>query len=142
MVNITQKEALIIKDIWKRLSKEAITAQALERVFTVYPWTTRLFGSFNHHFKATDAGVQGHARKVAGALETAVAHLDGLDKAFHDLSKKHQTIGVDTQNFKLLGQTFLVELAILFKDGFTPEVHEAAYKFFLAVAGALSSQYH
>ncbi|XP_032896871.1 hemoglobin subunit beta-like [Amblyraja radiata] len=142
MVHITADEAHTIGGIWKDLDKQATTALALERVFTVYPWTTRLFSSFKHDFKATGSGVQGHAKKVVGALNTAVDHLGDLEAVFHDLSKKHQTIGVDTQNFKLLGQTFIVELAILLKDGFTPEVHEAAYKFFLAVAGALSAQYH
>ncbi|XP_032896874.1 hemoglobin subunit beta-like [Amblyraja radiata] len=142
MVHITPEEAHTIGGIWKELDKQTTTALALERVFTVYPWTTRLFSSFKHDFKATGSGVQGHAKKVVGALNTAVLRLGDLEAAFHELSEKHQTIGVDTQNFKLLGQTFIVELAIHFKGRFTPEVHEAAYKFFLAVAGALSAQYH
>nr|AAX49346.1 beta 1 globin [Bathyraja eatonii] len=142
MVKITDKEAAYITDIWSKLDKKVTTAHALERVFTVYPWTTRLFKSFNGHFKAGDSGVQGHAEKVVGALDTAVLHLHDIDAGYKKLSEKHQLIGVDTQNFKLLGQAFLVELAILFKEGFTPELHEAAYKFFLAVAGGLSSQYH
>ncbi|XP_051877933.1 hemoglobin subunit beta-like [Pristis pectinata] len=142
MVKLTEEEAKYISSIWEEVNKKAITAQALERVFTVYPWTTRLFKKFNGRFTANDAGVQGHADKVLKALNDAVKDLYGVEGTFTKLSKKHQEIGVDTQNFTLLGQTFIVELAIHYRSKFGPEEHRAAYKFFKLVAEALSSNYH
>ncbi|XP_059835619.1 hemoglobin subunit beta-like [Hypanus sabinus] len=124
------------------MDKKAITAQALARVYTVYPWTTRLFTSFQNHNDALDPGVQAHAEKVQSALSEAVADLKNVETTFSKLSSDHQKFGVDTQNFKLLGQAFIVELALRDKMAFGPKEHAAAYKFFRLVAEALASNYH
>ncbi|XP_062913470.1 hemoglobin subunit beta-like [Mobula hypostoma] len=142
MVKLTDAQEQYIMNEWDHLDKETITAQALARVFAVYPWTTRLFKNFNGQFAACDPGVQAHADKVLKALNTAIKDLRSIEKNFHELSGKHQKIGVDTQNFKLLSQAFIVELALRDKKGFGPEEHEAAYKFFKLVTEALSSNYH
>ncbi|XP_072125595.1 hemoglobin subunit beta-like [Mobula birostris] len=142
MVKLTEAQKQYITNKWDHLDKKTITAQALARVFAVYPWTTRLFENFNGHFAACDRGVQAHADKVLKALNSAIKDLNSIETNFYELSSKHQTIGVDTQNFKLLSQAFIVELALHDKNRFGPEEHEAAYKFFKLVTEALSSNYH
>ncbi|XP_072916000.1 hemoglobin subunit beta-like [Hemitrygon akajei] len=142
MVKLTQAQEQYIRNKWDQMDKKAITAQALARVFAVYPWTTRLFKNFNGHFAACDPGVQTHAGKVLKALNTAIEDLKNIETNFYELSSKHQKIGVDTQNFKLLSQAFIVELALRDKTAFGPEEHEAAYKFFKMVTEALSNNYH
>ncbi|XP_072915999.1 hemoglobin subunit beta-like [Hemitrygon akajei] len=142
MGKLTETEAQYIQSTWESLNKKAVTAQALARVFQVYPWTTRLFTKFNGKFSAGDDGVQAHADKVLQALDNAVQSINKMDDVLGNLSEKHQKIGVDTQNFKLLGQTFIVEFAREYKCGFTPEAHKATYKFFKQVANGLSCRYH
>ncbi|XP_062913477.1 hemoglobin subunit beta-like [Mobula hypostoma] len=142
MVKLTEAQEQYIMNKWDHLDKKTITAQALARVFAVYPWTTRLFKNFNGHFAVGDPGVQAHADKVLKALNTAIKDLKSIETNFYDLSSKHQKIGVDTQNFKLLSQAFIVELALHDKKAFRPEEHEAVYKFFKLVTEALSSNYH
>ncbi|XP_055507177.1 hemoglobin subunit beta-like [Leucoraja erinacea] len=140
MVTLTKEQADIIEEIWSHVDKKLITARALERVFAVYPWTTRLFSKLNGKFKATDVGVQEHAAKVVSALDIAVKNINNIN--FKQLSSEHQKIGVDTQNFRALGQTFIVELALQYKLQFTAKKHVATHKFFKQVAEALSSSYH
>ncbi|XP_072125583.1 hemoglobin subunit beta-like [Mobula birostris] len=142
MVKLTEAQEQYIKGVWKEVDQKQITAKALERVFKVYPWTTRLFTKLGGHFAANDSGVQVHAEKVLRALGDAVDDMKKVESNFQSLSAKHQDIGVDTQNFKLLGQAFIVELALHYKKGFRPEEHEAAFKFFKLVAEALASNYH
>ncbi|XP_062913464.1 hemoglobin subunit beta-like [Mobula hypostoma] len=142
MVNLTKAQEQYITNKWDLLDKKMITAQALARVFAVYPWTTRLFKNFNGRFAVGDPGVQAHADKVLKALNTAIEDLKSIETNFYELSSKHQKIGVDTQNFKLLGHAFIVELALHDKKAFGPEEHEAVYKFFKLVIEALSSNYH
>ncbi|XP_059835615.1 hemoglobin subunit beta-like [Hypanus sabinus] len=142
MGKLTEPEAQYIQSTWGSLNKKAVTAQALARVFEVYPWTTRLFSKLGGKFSAGDDGVQAHADKVLQALDKAVQNINKMDNILGDLSETHQQIGVDTQNFKLLGQTFIVEFAREFKVGFTPAAHKATYKFFRQVANGLSCRYH
>ncbi|XP_059834654.1 hemoglobin subunit beta-like [Hypanus sabinus] len=142
MVKLTDAQEQYVTNLWDQLDKKTITAQALARVFSVYPWTTRLFKNFNGHFAACDPGVQTHAGKVLKALNTAIKDLRSIEKNFHELSSNHQKIGVDTQNFKLLSQAFIVELALRDKTAFRPEEHEAVYKFLKLVTEALSNNYH
>nr|1CG5_B Chain B, PROTEIN (HEMOGLOBIN) [Hemitrygon akajei]1CG8_B Chain B, PROTEIN (HEMOGLOBIN) [Hemitrygon akajei] len=141
-VKLSEDQEHYIKGVWKDVDHKQITAKALERVFVVYPWTTRLFSKLQGLFSANDIGVQQHADKVQRALGEAIDDLKKVEINFQNLSGKHQEIGVDTQNFKLLGQTFMVELALHYKKTFRPKEHAAAYKFFRLVAEALSSNYH
>nr|P20246.1 RecName: Full=Hemoglobin subunit beta-1; AltName: Full=Beta-1-globin; AltName: Full=Hemoglobin beta-1 chain [Torpedo marmorata] len=142
-VSLTDEEIRLIQHIWSNVNVVEITAKALERVFYVYPWTTRLFTSFNHNFKASDKQVHDHAVNVSNAISAAIGDLHDINKNFSALSTKHQKkLGVDTSNFMLLGQAFLVELAALEKDKFTPQYHKAALKLFEVVTEALSCQYH
>ncbi|XP_069762945.1 hemoglobin subunit beta-like [Narcine bancroftii] len=142
MVHLTKEAIEQIEGIWKGVPHVDITAHALERVFEVFPWTTRLFKSFHGHFKANDNGVQEHAKKVAHALDLAIKDINGINHNFEKLSIKHQQLGVDTHNFKLLGQAFLVQLAIAYKTEFTPQKHKLALEFFKMVAAGLSNEYH
>ncbi|XP_059835620.1 hemoglobin subunit beta-like [Hypanus sabinus] len=142
MVKLTEDQEQYITGVWNEVEHRQITAKALERVFVVYPWTTRLFSKLQGRFSASEDGVQQHAEKVQKALSKAISDLKKVESNFHALSAKHQEIGVDTQNFKLLGQTFIVELALHYKKAFRPKEHAAAYKFFRLVAEALASNYH
>ncbi|XP_072124668.1 hemoglobin subunit beta-like [Mobula birostris] len=134
MGKLTDGEINYIKDTWESLDKKGITARALARVFVVYPWTTRLFSKLRGKFAAGDPGVQEHAEKVAKALGDTVKSINKMEEALGPLSERHQTIGVDTQNFR----TFIVELALQSKGAFTSEAHKATYKFLRQVANGLS----
>lgn len=76
------------------------------RVLLVYPWTQRYFGTFGNLSTATaiagNAKVHAHGKKVIGAIDTAVHHLDDVKQTLAALSKKHAVeLHVDPENFKV-----------------------------------------
>ncbi|XP_067859792.1 hemoglobin subunit beta-like [Heptranchias perlo] len=142
MVHWVGHEKDHIISIWSSLKKDVIGPKVLERMFVVYPWTQKYF-PFDGKFKAEDHPVKVHADKVVSALDIAVAHLDSVKDNFTELSKKHADIfHVDVENFKLLADCFIIELAHCLQVKFTPEVQVAWEKFFKVVVDALSKEYH
>ncbi|XP_078414483.1 hemoglobin subunit beta-like [Cetorhinus maximus] len=137
MVHWTQEEKGEITHTWGSIDKIKIISSALDRMFHVYPWTSRYFKD-RHGFT-----VQGHAAKVSGALSTAVTHLDDVKSQFKELSRKHaEELYVDAGSFHLLTTCVIVELAWLKKEKFTPHIHAIWDKFFNVVVDAISKQYH
>ncbi|XP_072336870.1 hemoglobin subunit beta-like [Scyliorhinus torazame] len=137
MVHWTPEERSEITSTWSAINHKAVGTKALERMFSVYPWTTRYFSTI-HGFTA-----EGHAIKVVGALDKAVKHLDDVKTQFKDLSKKHaEELHIDPGSFHLLTDCFIMELAHLEKCKFTPHTHATWAKFFKVVVDAISKQYH
>uniref|UniRef100_A0A674I4N1 Hemoglobin subunit alpha-D n=1 Tax=Terrapene triunguis TaxID=2587831 RepID=A0A674I4N1_9SAUR len=140
MLNADEKQ--LIKHAWEKVlgHQEDFGAEALERMFTVYPQTKTYFPHFDLHHGS--AQVRTHGKKVLSALGEAVNHIDDLDSALSKLSDMHaQTLRVDPVNFKFLNHCFLVVVAIHHPGVLTPEVHVSLDKFLSAVATVLTSKY-
>ncbi|KAM7091783.1 HBA protein, partial [Ciconia maguari] len=115
-------------------------AETLERMFTVHPQTKTYFPHFDLH--RGSAQIKAHGKKVAGALLEAVNHIDDIAGALSKLSDLHaQKLRVDPVNFKLLGQCFLVVVAVHHPSLLTPEVHASLDKFLCTVSTVLTDKY-
>ncbi|NWH47216.1 HBA protein, partial [Fregata magnificens] len=115
-------------------------AECLERMFATYPATKTYFPHFDLHHGS--AQIKAHGKKVAAALVEAVNHIDDMASALSKLSDLHaQKLRVDPVNFKLLGQCFLVVVAIHHPAALSPEVHASMDKFMCAVGNVLTAKY-
>ncbi|KAM6352460.1 hemoglobin subunit alpha-1 [Alca torda] len=119
---------------------EEYGAETLERMFATYPQTKTYFPHFD--LQHGSAQVKAHGKKVAAALVEAANHIDDISSALSKLSDLHaQKLRVDPVNFKLLGQCFLVVVAIHHPSVLTPEVHASLDKFLCAVGNVLTAKY-
>ncbi|XP_067912891.1 hemoglobin subunit beta-like [Heterodontus francisci] len=142
MVHWSKDETDEITSTWKSIDRYLLGAKALARMFKVYPWTTRYFQKLTE-FTASSHGVREHAKKVMDALDCAVLHLDDVKSHFTDLSKKHaDELHVDVHSFRLLAKCFVIELAIVRKEKFPPQIQAIWEKYFAVVVDAISRQYH
>ncbi|KFQ56023.1 Hemoglobin subunit alpha-A, partial [Nestor notabilis] len=108
---------------------EEYGAEALERMFATYPQTKTYFPHFD--VAPGSAQVKAHGN-----------HIDDIATALSKLSDLHaQKLRVDPVNFKLLGQCFLVVVAIHNPSVLTPEVHASLDKFLCAVGSVLTAKY-
>ncbi|XP_040446020.1 hemoglobin subunit alpha-A [Falco naumanni] len=131
-----------VKGIFAKIggSAEEYGAEALERMFTTYPQTKTYFPHFD--LQRGSGQVKAHGKKVAAALVEAANHIDDIAGALSKLSDLHaQKLRVDPVNFKLLGQCFLVVVAIHQPALLTPEVHASLDKFLCAVGTVLTAKY-
>ncbi|KAM6078350.1 hemoglobin subunit alpha-A-like [Theristicus caerulescens] len=119
---------------------EDLVAEALYRMFVTYPQTKTYFAHFDVHHGS--AQIKTHGKKVGAALVEACNHIDDIAGALSKLSDLHaQKLRVDPVNFKLLGQCFLVVMAIHHPSVLTPEVHASLDKFLCAVSAVLTAKY-
>ncbi|NXA41587.1 HBA protein, partial [Eudromia elegans] len=110
------------------------------RMFCTYPQTKTYFPHFDLHHGS--AQIKAHGKKVVSALIEAANHIDDIAGALSKLSDLHaQKLRVDPVNFKLLGQCFLVVMAIHHPSALTPEVHASLDKFLCAVGTVLTAKY-
>ncbi|CAO2642401.1 Hemoglobin subunit alpha [Lemmus lemmus] len=131
-----------IKNAWGKIGGHAAEygAEALERMFVVYPTTKTYFPHFD--VSHGSAQVKGHGKKVADALTTAVEHLDDLPGALSALSDLHaHKLRVDPVNFKFFSHCLLVTLARHYPGDFSPKMHASLDKFLGLVTLALVSKY-
>uniref|UniRef100_A0A8C3JK06 Globin domain-containing protein n=1 Tax=Calidris pygmaea TaxID=425635 RepID=A0A8C3JK06_9CHAR len=139
---LTADDKKLILQIWEKVlgHQEDFGAEALERMFATYPQTKTYFPHFD--LQHGSAQVKGHGKKVAAALVEAANHIDDIAGALSKLSDLHaQKLRVDPVNFKLLGQCFLVVVAIHHPSVLTPEVHASLDKFLCAVGNVLTAKY-
>ncbi|XP_078506712.1 hemoglobin subunit beta-3-like [Lissotriton helveticus] len=147
MVHWTAEEKAAITSVWNQVDVAADGQETLARVLVVYPWTQRYFSSFGSLSSAAaiagNAKVAAHGKKVLSALGGAVHHLDDIKGTLAKLSELHaDTLHVDPQNFRLLGNCLVIALARKLGAAFTPEVHAAWEKFLAVSCIALSKHYH
>nr|P24589.2 RecName: Full=Hemoglobin subunit alpha-A; AltName: Full=Alpha-A-globin; AltName: Full=Hemoglobin alpha-A chain [Coturnix japonica]CAA40868.1 hemoglobin alpha-a chain [Coturnix coturnix] len=131
-----------VKGIFAKIAghAEEYGAEALDRMFTTYPQTKTYFPHFD--VSHGSAQIKGHGKKVAAALVEAANHIDDIAGTLSKLSDLHaQKLRVDPVNFKLLGQCFLVVVAIHHPAALTPEVHASLDKFLCAVGTVLTAKY-
>uniref|UniRef100_A0A8C6XBD5 Globin domain-containing protein n=1 Tax=Naja naja TaxID=35670 RepID=A0A8C6XBD5_NAJNA len=89
---------------------EDIGADALNRLFIVFPQSKTYFSHFNLSPGSKDIIHQGE--KVGKALDSALKHLDDIRGTLSQLSDLHAyNLRVDPVNFKLLIKCFHVSLA-------------------------------
>uniref|UniRef100_A0A8C4UVC1 Globin domain-containing protein n=1 Tax=Falco tinnunculus TaxID=100819 RepID=A0A8C4UVC1_FALTI len=141
-MTLTQAEKAAVVTIWAKVATQAdaIGAESLERMFTTYPQTKTYFPHFD--LQRGSGQVKAHGKKVAAALVEAANHIDDIAGALSKLSDLHaQKLRVDPVNFKLLGQCFLVVVAIHQPALLTPEVHASLDKFLCAVGTVLTAKY-
>nr|C0HJZ5.1 RecName: Full=Hemoglobin subunit beta-3; AltName: Full=Beta-3-globin; AltName: Full=Hemoglobin beta-3 chain [Somniosus microcephalus] len=134
-VHWTAEEKALVNVVWSKTDHQAVVANALGRLFVVYPWTKTYFTKFNG--KAGDSTVQTHAGKVVSALTLAYNHIDDVKPHF----KHYEGFHVDPENFRLLANCLNVELGHTLHKEFTPELHAAWNKFSNVVVDALSKAY-
>ncbi|NXI56568.1 HBA protein, partial [Chloroceryle aenea] len=131
-----------VKGIFAKIGGQAddYGAETLLRMFATYPQTKTYFP--HSDLSPGSAQIKAHGKKVAGALIEAVNHIDDIAGALSKLSDLHaQKLRVDPVNFKLLGQCFLVVVAIHNAAALTPEVHASLDKFLCAVGNVLTAKY-
>ncbi|XP_076856427.1 hemoglobin subunit beta-2-like [Brachyhypopomus gauderio] len=146
MVEWTQEERAIIKDIFSKLNYEDVGPKSLCRVLVVYPWTQRYFASFGHLYSPevimANKRIEKHGVVVFRGLEIAVNNMDDIKKTYAELSKLHcEKLHVDPDNFQLLADCITIVIATKFRSVFTPEKQAAWNKFLSVVVSALSRQY-
>ncbi|XP_077304909.1 hemoglobin subunit beta-2-like [Lithobates pipiens] len=147
MVHWTANERAAITSTWEKVHIENDGAEALTRLFLVYPWTQRYFSSFGNLSSVdaifSNAKVRAHGKKVLGAVGNAIQHLDDVKGTLANLSKEHAAdLHVDPENFKRLTQVLLIVLATRLGVAFTPQVAAAWQKFSNVLVAALSHGYH
>ncbi|KAM6407644.1 hemoglobin subunit alpha-1 [Rhynochetos jubatus] len=131
-----------VKSLFSKIGghTEEYGTETLERMFTTYPQTKTYFPHFDLHHGS--AQIKVHGKKVVAALVEACNHIDDIAGALSKLSDLHaQKLRVDPVNFKLLGQCFLVVVAIHNPTLLTPEVHASLDKFLCAVGNVLTAKY-
>ncbi|KAM7381965.1 hypothetical protein PAMA_012703 [Pampus argenteus] len=143
MTSLTDKDKATVKALWAKISKSAdvIGADALARMFAVYPQTKTYFS----HWPDMSPGsgpVKAHGKKVMGGVADAVACIDDLTGGLQAKSELHAfKLRVDPANFKTLSHCINVVISNMFPKDFTPEVHVAFDKFLASVSLALSDKY-
>ncbi|CAH2285609.1 hemoglobin subunit beta-2-like [Pelobates cultripes] len=147
MVHWTAEEKATIASVWQKVDLENDGHNVLSRLFITYPWTKRYFSSFgnisNETAIAGNSKVHAHGKKILGALDNAAHHLDDIKNLLHDLSHTHASeLHVDPENFKRLGEVFVIVLASKLGPAFTPSAHAAVQKFIAVVVDALGHGYH
>nr|P02006.1 RecName: Full=Hemoglobin subunit alpha-D; AltName: Full=Alpha-D-globin; AltName: Full=Component CII; AltName: Full=Hemoglobin alpha-D chain [Phrynops hilarii] len=139
---LSADEKQLILHAWEKVHthQEDFGAEALERMFTVYPQTKTYFHHFDLHHGSEQ--IRRHGKKVVVALENAVHHMDNLSAALCKLSDLHAyNLRVDPVNFKLLSHCFHVVLAGHLGEEYSPQVHVAYDKFLAAVSDVLAEKY-
>ncbi|XP_040211539.1 hemoglobin subunit beta-2-like [Rana temporaria] len=147
MVHWTANERAAITSTWAKVSIENDGAEALTRLFLVYPWTQRYFSSFGKFSSASaissNAKVRAHGKKVLGAIGKAILHLDDVKGNLAQLSKEHATeLHVDPENFRRLAEVLVIVLATRLGTAFTPQIQAAWEKFNNVLVAALSHGYY
>ncbi|XP_037547248.1 hemoglobin subunit alpha-1 [Nematolebias whitei] len=142
-MSLTEKDKAAVKALWAKISKssDAIGADALSRLLSVYPQTKTYFSHWPD-LSSGSASVKNHGKKIMGGVALAVAKIDDLSKGLLELSELHAfKLRVDPANFKLLAHCLLVVISTMFPADFTPEAHVALDKFLFNLALALSEKY-
>ncbi|XP_072272946.1 hemoglobin subunit beta-3-like [Pyxicephalus adspersus] len=147
MVHWTAEEKATIASIWAKVDLENDGHDALGRLLIVYPWTQRYFSTFGNLSTAAavagNAKVHAHGKKVLGAIDNAIHHLDNVKQTLAALSKQHaDELYVDPENFKRLGEVLIVVLAAKLGAAFTPKVQATFEKFLNVLVAALSHGYN
>ncbi|KAL6095309.1 hbz [Pungitius sinensis] len=142
-MSLTDKDKATVKAVWAKVSKgaDAVGADALSRMLTVYPQTKTYFAHWSD-LSANSASVKNHGKNVMAGVALAVSKIDDLTAGLLELSEQHAfQLRVDPANFKILSHCILVVIASLYPKDFTPEAHVAMDKFFCGVSLALSERY-
>nr|BAM84267.1 larval beta globin [Zhangixalus arboreus] len=147
MVHWTAEEKAAINSVWAKVDLENDGHAALTRLLLVYPWTQRYFSTFGNLSNASaiagNAKVHAHGKKVLGAIDNAVHHLDDVKHTLAALSKQHANeLHVDPENFQRLGEVLVVVLAAKLGTAFAPKVQAAWEKFINVLVAALSHGYY
>ncbi|XP_039348783.1 hemoglobin subunit alpha-D [Mauremys reevesii] len=139
---LTEDDKQLIQHTWEKVlgHQEDFGAEALERLFLVYPNTKTYFPHFDLHHDSEQ--IRHHGKKVVTALGDAVRHVDNLRETLSELSNLHAyNLRVDPVNFKLLSHSFQVVLGVHLGSEYTPQVHLAYDKFLAAVTAVLTEKY-
>ncbi|XP_068102978.1 hemoglobin larval subunit beta-1-like isoform X2 [Hyperolius riggenbachi] len=147
MVHWTAEEKAAINSIWSKVDLENDGHDALGRLLLTYPWTQRYFSSFGNLSSASaisgNSKVHAHGKKVIGAIDKAVHHLDDVKHTLAALSKKHaEELNVDPENFKRFVDVLIIVLATKLGAAFTPQTQATWEKFNNVLVAALSHGYY
>ncbi|XP_070707520.1 hemoglobin, alpha embryonic 5 [Pempheris klunzingeri] len=142
-MSLTDKDKAAVKTLWAKIGKsaDAIGADALSRMLTVYPQTKTYFSHWPD-LSPGSAPVKNHGKVVMKGVSDAVSKIDDLTNGMLELSEIHAfKLRVDPANFRILSHCILVVISIMLPKDFTPEAHVATDKFLAALSLALSERY-
>ncbi|XP_014905743.1 hemoglobin subunit alpha-B-like [Poecilia latipinna] len=142
-MSLSDKDKAAVKALWAKAEGKAaeMGGEALGRMLVAYPQTKTYFSHWGD-LSPQSAKVKKHGATIMGALGKAVKGIDDLTGTLAALSELHAfKLRVDPANFKILGHSIVVVLAMYFPADFTPEVHLSVEKFLQNVALALSEKY-
>ncbi|XP_060223738.1 hemoglobin subunit beta-like [Meriones unguiculatus] len=147
MGHLTDAQKALVIGLWGKVNADEIGGHALGRLLIVYPWTQRFFDSFGDLSTASavmsNDKVKAHGKKVITSFSDGLKHLDNLKGTFASLSELHcDKLHVDPENFKLLGNMIVIEMAHHLGNEFTPCAQAAFQKVVAGVATALAHKYH
>ncbi|XP_072132763.1 hemoglobin subunit alpha-like [Mobula birostris] len=138
----SDSEKQIMEEIGNHIkaNAEAWGADALVRLFKVYPQTKRNFKKFTG-FEDCDPSVRNHGRLVMNALADAAHDVDHMGKHLEGLAIEYrEELQMDPHYIHLLTNCIVLTLAIHLPT-FTPAYHCAVGKFLKVVSDELSSKY-
>ncbi|XP_043945368.1 hemoglobin subunit epsilon-M-like [Protopterus annectens] len=147
MVVWKPNERQAVTSVWAKIDAEGHGQEALERLLTVYPWTRRYFDKFGD-LSSSEAihqnpNVRAHGKKVLCAIGECINHMDDIKGYLAPLSILHSdTLHVDPENFKLLGNCLIITIAASFGEAFTPDAQATFQKLMAVISAGLSRQYH
>lgn len=142
-MSLNNKDKKVVKDLWDKISPSSATigAETLGRLFTCYPQSKTYFAHWPDVYYGSES-VKKHGKAIMDGVGLAVANIDDMAKGLNDLSEIHAfTLRIDPSNFKLMAHCFMVVLASMFPDDFTPEVHVSVDKFMANLTLALSERF-
>ncbi|MCC9266174.1 globin domain-containing protein, partial [Bacillus velezensis] len=108
-MSLTEKDKTTVRALWGIISKssDAIGADALSRMLSVYPQTKTYFSHWPD-LSPGSASVKNHGKNIMKGVATAVARIDDLTNGLLELSEQHAfKLRVDPANFKLLSHCLL-----------------------------------
>ncbi|XP_059375326.1 neuroglobin [Carassius carassius] len=147
MEKLSEKDKGLIRDSWESLGKNKVPHGIVmfTRLFELDP---ALLALFNY---STNCGVAPeclsspefleHVTKVMLVIDAAVSHLDdlhSLEDFLLNLGKKHQTVGVKTQSFTLVGESLLYMLQSSLGPAYTTPLRQAWLNLYSIVVSAMT----
>nr|P18981.2 RecName: Full=Hemoglobin subunit alpha-2; AltName: Full=Alpha-2-globin; AltName: Full=Hemoglobin alpha-2 chain; AltName: Full=Hemoglobin alpha-II chain [Varanus albigularis]AAB20248.1 hemoglobin alpha chain [Varanus exanthematicus=monitor lizards, ssp. albigularis, Peptide, 141 aa] [Varanus exanthematicus] len=139
---LTEDDKNHVKGLWAHVHDhiDEIAADALTRMFLAHPASKTYFAHFD--LSPDNAQIKAHGKKVANALNQAVAHLDDIKGTLSKLSELHaQQLRVDPVNFGFLRHCLEVSIAAHLHDHLKASVIVSLDKFLEEVCKDLVSKY-
>ncbi|XP_028677368.1 neuroglobin [Erpetoichthys calabaricus] len=146
-VRPSERNKAMIRESWERLGKDKLPHGTVmfTRLFELDPALLQLF-QYNTSSSSPQECLSSpefteHINKVMQVIDTAVTHLDELDSLneyLAGLGRRHQAVGVKTNSFTMVGESFLYMLECGLETAYTSEIRDAWVQLYSLVVEAMS----